>query len=54
MVPPGMLACPSTAEPVVEPVEDEAPRAVPPQILDEIPDGLSNDDLLEERLLKKM
>ena len=34
--------------------EDEAPGIIPPGISDEIPDGLINDDLLEERLLKEM
>ena len=51
MIPPWMLAA---AEPVAQPAEDEAPGVVPPEMSNEIPEGLINDDLLEERLLKEM
>ena len=41
-------------EPVVEPSRDEARGVVPPEMSDEIPNGLLNDNLLEDRLLKEM
>jgi len=45
-----MPARPSMAGPETEPAGGEAPGAVPPEMSDEIPDGLINDDLLGERL----
>ena len=47
-------ARPNDAAPNAEPVGTEAPRAAPPEMFDEIPDGLNHDDLLEERLCKKL
>ena len=48
-----MPAHPNMAEPDAGPVGDEGPGAVPP-MSNEIPDRLINDDLLGERLLRKM
>ena len=44
----------ATVEPIVEPAGDDAPRVVPPEMFDEILDGLINDDLLEVGLMKEM
>ena len=44
----------AAVEPIVEPAGDDAPRVVPPEMFDEILDGLINDDLLEVGLMKEM
>jgi len=42
---------PTAVEPNAEPAQDEATRVVPPEMSDEVPDGLINDDLLEGGLM---
>ena len=49
-VPAEMPARPSMVGLKTKPAGGEAPGEVPPEMSDEIPDGLINDDLLGERL----
>ena len=41
-------------EPTEGPSGNEGPGFVPPEMSDEFPDGLINDDLLEDNLLREM